>query len=85
MKKKWFKIEEAGELKRFGYSADKSSESRHRALDEAVKSPRNSGLEVFHKLLGLANVTKKKQPSNSIIYRADSNYVKKKYINTELW
>ena len=84
-KKKWFKVKEPSELARFGYSPKKVSSERRKALRKAVKSPRNSGLEVFHKLLGLANVTRRKQPKNSIIYRADANYVKREFYNTKWW
>lgn len=84
-KEKWFHVEEPNELTRFGYAVDKSPEQRHGALDKAIISERNSGLEVFHKLMGLSNVNKSKQEKHSMIYHADANYVKKKFMNTEYW
>jgi len=82
---KWFKMEEKGELGRFDYSPKKTSSERRKALRKAVKSPRNSGLEVFHKLWGLRNVTIKSQSKNSIIYGADARYIKKEFYKTRWW
>jgi hypothetical protein len=85
MVNKWFKTEEPNELERFGYSTDKSEKERHDALDKSIISDRNSGLEVFHKLWGLANVTESTQKENSMIYRVDANYVKNKFYGTKYW
>ena len=84
-KEKWFHVEEEGELNRFGYAVNKSSLERHRALDKAVISTRNSGLEVWHKLDGISKVTIRTQPQNSRIYRADANYIKRRFYNTKYW
>ena len=83
--KKWFKVSEESELARFGYSVKNKSTSRHRALSKAVISTRNSGLEVFHKLWGLANVTQRVQPINSKKYRNDARWVKQKFYSSKYW
>jgi len=85
MVKKWFEIEEEGELMRFGYKLSKKASSRHRALSRAIISKRNDGLEVFQKLWGLANVTQDSQPTNSKKYRADARWIKKRFYNTKYW
>ncbi len=84
-KEKWFKAEEKGSLIEFGYSPKKSNGVRRSALNNAVESPKHSGLEVFRKLMGLANVTKNTQPKNSKIYRSDANWVKAKFEDTYRW
>ena len=68
-KRKFFKTDEPGSLKKHGYSPKKSETVRHRALKDAINESGNDALEVFQKLHGLANVSRSTQPQNSSIYR----------------
>lgn len=85
MAKKWFEVSETGSLKAFGYSPKKSASTRRRALSKAVKSKKHDGYEVWRKLHGLGNVTKRTQPLNSKKYLSDRDWVKSKFYDTKLW
>jgi len=62
-----------GELRAFGYSADASEESRHKALRAASK--KYSSLSVLRKLNALAVYNKRTQPEHATVYKADQQYV----------
>jgi hypothetical protein len=66
-----------GTLSKYGYSTSKSAQARHTALSKAVKA--DSALSVFRKLNAVMVLTKNTSPTASAKFRADRNWVKKKY------
>ena len=65
-----------GELTRFGYSTDKSSRSRHIALNAATK--KYGALSVFRKLNALATYTKRRSPATTRRALSDRSFIKTK-------
>ena len=62
-----------GELRKFGYAADASEESRHKALRAASK--KYTSLTVLRKLNALATYNKRTQPEHAVVYKSDREYV----------
>jgi hypothetical protein len=62
-----------GELREFGYSPDKSEESRHKSLRAASK--KYSSLTVLRKLNALAVYNKRTQPEHAAVYKSDQQYI----------
>jgi hypothetical protein len=61
-----------------GYNLSESDEARHRALERLAKHRNHD--EIFHELLGIANVTEKSQSGHSRKYRSDAKWFSKKYL-----
>ena len=67
-----------GELSGIGYSAKKGKTARHSALKKAVR--RYGPLSTFRKLNAVATYTKRTSKGKSKTFKADRNWVKKKFM-----
>lgn len=67
-----------GSLTRHGYKASKSARARHIALNKAVKA--EGALAVYRKLNAVMVLNKNTNPTKSTRFRADRNWIKRKYL-----
>lgn len=65
-------------LSKFGYSANKSTTSRHTAIKKLIKSGK-SPLAVRHMLIARSNLLKRTEPTYSKKMYADQKWIGKKY------
>jgi hypothetical protein len=66
-----------GELRALGYDHMTSANTRHAALDRAVR--RFGRNKTIRKLNAIATYTKRTAPSRSRLYKTDMRYVQKKF------
>lgn len=71
-------VQEEHYLSKFGYSAKKSTTSRHNAIKKLIKSGK-SPLTVRHMLIARSNLLKRTEPAYSKKMYADQKWTKKHY------
>lgn len=66
-----------GDLISLGYSHTKPTETRHEAIDKAVK--KYGRASTIRKLNAIATYSKRTAPTRALVYKRDMHYVQKKY------